>query len=68
MAKTTVDINTEQMEQAQAILGTSTIKETIDLAVRRVISEEARERFIELASSGRFAELADPEVRRKIRA
>ena len=68
MAKTTVDINTEQMEQAQAILGTTTLKETIDVAVRRVIAEEARERFIDLASSGYFAELADPEVRRKIRS
>ncbi|MEV3935427.1 hypothetical protein AB0K52_05530 [Glycomyces sp. NPDC049804] len=68
MAKTAVDIHTEQMEQAQAILGTSTIKETIDPAVRRVIAEEARERFIELASGGSFAELADPEARRKIRS
>ncbi|WP_157974840.1 type II toxin-antitoxin system VapB family antitoxin [Glycomyces dulcitolivorans] len=68
MAKTTVDINTDQLERAQAILGTSTIKETIDVAVRRVIAEEAREQFIELASGGYFAELADPEVRRKLRS
>ncbi|THV40814.1 hypothetical protein [Glycomyces buryatensis] len=68
MAKTSVDINTEQMERAQTILGTATIKDTIDAALRRVIAEEARERFIDLASTGCFAELADPEVRRKIRS
>ncbi|GAA1685886.1 hypothetical protein GCM10009830_36730 [Glycomyces endophyticus] len=68
MSKTTVDINTDQMERAQAILGTSTIKETIDVAIRRVIAEEAREQFIDLASTGYFAELADPEVRRKLRS
>lgn len=68
MAKTSVDIDTDQMARAQEILGTATIKETIDTAVRRVLAEDAREKFLEMAKAGRFSELADPEVRRKLRS
>lgn len=66
MAKTTVDINNEHLSKAQEVLGTSTIKETVDAALMRVIAESARSEFVELAASGAFSELLDPEVERKM--
>lgn len=66
MAKTTVDINIDSLSKAQEILGTATIKDTVETALSRVITESARAEFIELAASGAFAELLDPEVERKM--
>ncbi|GAA4906334.1 Arc/MetJ family transcription regulator [Stackebrandtia albiflava] len=66
MAKTTVDLDPGRLAKVQEILGTSTIKETIDVALRRVVAESARKEFVEIAASGAFSELTDPEVERKM--
>ena len=42
MRKTSVEIDDQLIEQARALLGTSSIKETIDGALREVIRREAR--------------------------
>ena len=42
MRKTSVEIDDQLVEQARALLGTSSIKETIDGALREVIRREAR--------------------------
>lgn len=66
MAKTTVDLDNDHLSQAQAILGTTTIKETVDAALVKVIAESARADFVELAASGAFSELLDPEIEQKM--
>jgi Arc/MetJ family transcription regulator len=63
MSKTTVDVDPQRLAAAQSILGTTTIRDTVDAALRQVITEDARRQFLELASDGAFAELADPEFR-----
>ncbi|GAA2380640.1 type II toxin-antitoxin system VapB family antitoxin [Nonomuraea africana] len=60
MAKTTIDIDATKAAKAQAILGTDSLRSTVDAALQHVIAERARERFIELAASGAFADLLDP--------
>jgi Arc/MetJ family transcription regulator len=63
MAKTTVDVDPQRLAAAQTILGTSTLRDTIDAALRQVITADARRQFLDLAKDGVFAELADPEFR-----
>lgn len=41
--KTVVDISTELLEQAKRILGTGTIKDTVDRSLRTVIRQGALE-------------------------
>ena len=66
MAKTTVDLDGDRLAKAQRILGTSTIRETVDAALEQVIAEAARAEFVTLAASGVFAELLEPEIERKM--
>lgn len=66
MAKTTVDVDSEKIIKAQAILGTGTIKDTVDAALRQVIADAARRDFIVMAAAGVFAELLEPETERRI--
>jgi len=42
MRKTSVEIDDQLIERARVLLGTSSIKETIDGALREVIRREAR--------------------------
>lgn len=64
MAKAMIDLDSDQLSKAREILGTSTITETVDAALTQVISSAAQAGFVELAASGAFAELVDPEVER----
>jgi Arc/MetJ family transcription regulator len=66
MSKTTVDLDTEKLEQAKEVLHTTTIKETIDAALAQVVAAAGRREFIELARSGYFAELEDPASERRM--
>jgi Arc/MetJ family transcription regulator len=66
MAKTTIDVDSQKVDKAQEILGTQTIRDTVDAALRHVIAAAARREFIEIAASGAFAELLDPEVERQM--
>ncbi|GAA3759448.1 Arc/MetJ family transcription regulator [Spinactinospora alkalitolerans] len=66
MAKTSIDISMDKARIAQEVLGTTTLKATVDAALDAVIREAAREKFITRAKSGAFAELLDPGVEQKI--
>lgn len=44
--KTTIELDTELVEQARAVLGTTGFKDTIDTALREVIALDARLRVI----------------------
>lgn len=62
----TVDLDPKLVAQAQEILGTTTAQDTVDEALTRVIRAHAREQFIELAASGAFEDLLDPDFVRQM--
>ncbi|MEK6620704.1 MAG: type II toxin-antitoxin system VapB family antitoxin [Chloroflexota bacterium] len=62
MSKTTVDVNDEKVEAAREILGTRTLRDTIDRALDSVLAVAARRRLIERLERMEGLELNDPEV------
>jgi Arc/MetJ family transcription regulator len=60
--KTSVEINEELLSAAQQALSTTTIKDTIEGALREVIRTKARREEVEALSSMRGMDLADPAV------
>ncbi len=65
MRKTSVDIDNDLMEQARSVLGTSSIKATIDAALREVLRAEARRQEIRALSRMDGLDLAKEEVMAK---
>jgi Arc/MetJ family transcription regulator len=63
--KTSVEIDEELMEGARRILGTTTLKETVEGAFLRLLQEEARREEVEALSTMRGMDLDDPEVMAK---
>ena len=59
---TSVGINEELLHEVQRVLSTTTIKDTIEEALREVLRAEARRKEIEALSAMRGLDLADPEV------
>lgn len=62
MSKTTVDVNEEKVEAAKAVLGTRTLRDTIDRALDSVLALAARRRLIERLERMDGLDLDDPEV------
>ena len=62
MRKTSVDIDERLIEQAKNLLGTSSIKETIDGALREVVRTEARRQEIRALADMDGLDLADEQV------
>jgi Arc/MetJ family transcription regulator len=62
MAKTSVDIDMDKLDRAREILGTATIRDTIDAAFREVIRVSAVRELVGLAEEGLFSALLDPEA------
>ena len=62
--KTSVEIDEELLEEVRRILGTSTLKETVNEAFLEVLRERARRREVEALAEMRGMELDDPEVMR----
>jgi len=60
--RTTLDLNVDLLERAQAILGTRGIKDTIDRALYEVVVAEARRRTV---ARLRSMEPADPDELRR---
>jgi len=48
MAKTSVDVDRDIAAEAAAILGTQTLRETIDASLREVVNVRRRLRLVEL--------------------
>ena len=65
MRKTSVDIDNDLMEQARSVLGTSSIKATIDAALREVLRAEARRQEIRALSRMDGLDLANEDVMAK---
>ncbi|MEX0891623.1 MAG: type II toxin-antitoxin system VapB family antitoxin [Gemmatimonadota bacterium] len=60
--KTTVEINEALFEHVRRILGTATLRETVEEAFLEVIRDAARRREVEALSTMEGMDLDDPEV------
>jgi Arc/MetJ family transcription regulator len=54
MSKTLVDLDDSLLKAAQAILGTTTKKATVNTALREVVRRDAADEFLDLARTGLF--------------
>ncbi|WP_419950056.1 type II toxin-antitoxin system VapB family antitoxin [Candidatus Palauibacter sp.] len=62
MRKTSVEVDDGLIEQVRILLGTSSIKETIDSALREVLRREARRQEIEALATMDGLELSNEKV------
>ena len=62
MSKTSVDIDSDLLEQARSLLGTSSIKETIHCALREIVRAEARRQEVAALVAMDGLDLADREI------
>jgi Arc/MetJ family transcription regulator len=62
MAKTSVEIDPEKLNRTREILGTDSIRDTIDAAFREVIRVAAVRDLVALAGEGAFGALLEPDV------
>jgi Arc/MetJ family transcription regulator len=60
--KTSVEINEDLLAAARRILGTKTVKDTIEGALREVVEAEARQLEVEALTLMKGLDLADAEV------
>jgi Arc/MetJ family transcription regulator len=66
VTKTVIDIDDDLLAQAQAILGTTTKKDTVNTAMREIVRRAAANELIEMGRRGAFKDLLDPEVRKRM--
>ena len=64
--RTTIDVDDALLARAQAALGTSGLKDTVDAALREVIRQVLRRRLAERITSGAGIDLS-PEVFARVR-
>ncbi len=57
MAKTSVDVDMAKVNRAKEVLGTDTLRDTIDAALREVIRIDSVRRLVLLAEGGAFSPL-----------
>lgn len=62
--KTTIDFERQTAEQAARILGTRTLKETVNAALKEVVAAEYRRRLAERVQAGRLPVPSPSELRR----
>lgn len=62
LRKTSVEIDEELMAEAQRILSTETIKDTIHEAFLALVRQEARKADVQALSQLKGMDLADPEI------
>jgi Arc/MetJ family transcription regulator len=60
MAKTSVDIDMDKLDKVRGILGTESIRETINAAFREVIRIAAVRDLVSLGEDGAFGFLLEP--------
>jgi len=66
MAKTSVEIDSERLNRTREILGTDSIRDTIDAAFREVIRVAAVRDLVALAEEGAFSALLEPDVESRL--
>lgn len=62
MTKRLIEIDDSDLDAAREALQTTTIKGTVNEALRLAVAQAARRREIERLTSGALADLADPDV------
>lgn len=62
MRKTSVNIDDDLLERARTLLGASSIRETIDRALRQVVQPAARQEEIDALTRMDGLDLADEEI------
>ena len=62
--KTTIAVDRRAAREAQDELGTSTLVETVNAALREIAARSSRRRFVERLSQHKDIELDDPSVMR----
>lgn len=62
MVKRLVDIDDDALERARRVLGTGTMKETVNSALREVVDLDRRRRFIDRIMTSDGLDLDDDEV------
>jgi Arc/MetJ family transcription regulator len=68
MAKTLIDIDEALLERAAAVLGATTKKDTVNVALREVVDRAERAKGLQwLHTTHALDDLADPEVVRAAR-
>ena len=67
MAKRLVDIDDDLLERARSAAGTDTIKETVNVALRRIVDDETVVRHIERLRGSGSLDLARIEEARRPR-
>ncbi len=65
MRKTATEIDDRKLESAKVILGTRTLKDTIDKALEEVIATDALRKHFEQLKNMDGLDLADPQVMRE---
>ena len=65
MRKTSVDIDDKLIEQVRCVLGTSSIKETIDSALREVLRVDARRQEVRALTEMDGMDLGNKDVMAK---
>lgn len=65
MRKTTLEIDDAVLDEARRILGTTSIKDTVDAALRAVRVQEARRDLVDQLRTLDGLDLADPDVMRR---
>ena len=65
MRKTSVEIDDRLITQARRVLGTSSIKETIDSALREIVRAEARRQEVQALATMDNLDLANESVMAK---
>jgi Arc/MetJ family transcription regulator len=66
MAKTSVEIDPEKLNRTREILGTESIRDTIDAAFREVIRVAAVRDLVALAEDGAFSALLEPDAEERL--
>ncbi|MEA2024344.1 MAG: type II toxin-antitoxin system VapB family antitoxin [Actinomycetota bacterium] len=62
MVKRLVDIDDDALDRARRVLGTRTMKETVNIALQEVIDLDRRRRFIDRIVASDGHDLDDDEV------
>ncbi len=63
MTKRLIDVNDDKLETVRALLGTGTLKATVDAAFDEVLALEQRRRALLAERGVDLQELADPDTR-----
>lgn len=63
MTKRLIDVDDDKLETVRALLGTTTLKATVDAALDEVLALDQRRRTLLAERDVDLAELADPEAR-----